>query len=279
MTMQCDVLIVGAGPVGLVSASMFERLGVNAIVVERRPGLHTAPQAHVISTRSLEICRAIGLDDGIIRQRGPSPIDLASVRWVDHLLGRDLGVFLFMENPERIMQMMSQTPTPTCQLSQDQFEDVLANHLADGAPVLFEHNWTGFSETANGYMSRIQKADGTMLDIESRFIVAADGAGSPVRAAIGFDMEGPDQIQSYVNVHFHANMREELKGREGALYWIMDPECEGCFIAHNIEGNWIYMKTLDPDSPRVDIDEAHYERLLRMAIGADIDIDIQSMSA
>ena len=51
------VLIVGAGPVGLMSGLLLARLGVKSLIVERRPARLRAPKAHALNPRSLEICR------------------------------------------------------------------------------------------------------------------------------------------------------------------------------------------------------------------------------
>ncbi|MEM9879532.1 MAG: FAD-dependent monooxygenase [Pseudomonadota bacterium] len=276
--LHTDVLIVGAGPVGLATALMFQKLGVSCIVVERRAGLHTAPQAHVISSRTMEICRGLGINDGEIRALGPNPMDTAHVRWVDHLLGRDLGVFAMVKGPEDIGRMFAMTPTPTGNVSQDQFERVLAGHLSDATELLFEHAWKTTTSNAHGYLSHIEGGGGASIQVQSKYIIGADGAGSAVRRFMGVHMDGPDAIQNYVTVHFHGNLRSQLQGRTGLLYWVMDPDAYGCFIAHNIDGNWIYMKTLGADAAPEGIDEAHYEQLLKRAIGADVDIDIQSMS-
>ncbi len=273
-----DVLIVGGGPVGIAAGLMFDKLGVDYRIVERRSGLHGAPQAHVISSRTLEICRSLGIDDQEIRSLGPNPMDTANIRWVDHLLGRDLGVYSMARDPDQVMRMFSQTPTPISNLSQDQFEQVLARHVSSDRPILFEHKWLGLEEDGDGYVSQVENGDGSALTIRSRFVVGADGAGSRVRAAIGASMEGPHHIQSYVNVHFHANLREQLKGREGLLFWVMDPDCQGVFIAHDIDSNWIFMKTLDGDKPPEQIDTAAVIAQLHNAIGADVDVDIQSIA-
>ena len=276
---QTDVLIVGAGPVGLVTALMLEKLGIDWCIVERRSDLHQAPQAHVISSRALEICRSLGIDDGEIRALGPNPEDTLNIRWVDHLLGRDLGVYSMASDPDSAMRLFAQTPTPICNLSQDKFEKVLFDHLRDASSVLFDHGWLSAQRLGDSYVSQIEQRDGSTINIQSRFIVGADGAGSGVRRSIGAQMEGPHHIQSFVNIHFHANLRDRLHGREGLLFWVMDPECAGTFIAHDIDHNWIYMKTLDTDEPPEQLDEAVYGGLLRKAIGADVPVQIQSMNS
>ena len=276
---QTDVLIVGAGPVGLVTALMLEKLGVNWRIVEQRSELHQAPQAHVISSRALEICRSLGIDDADIRALGPNPADTLNIRWVDHLLGRDLGVFSMATDQDAVMRMFAQTPTPTCNLAQDKFEKVLFDHVRNKSAILFDHGWSSAERSGEAYISQIKRRDGSALTIESRFIIGADGAGSGVRRSIGARMEGPHHIQSFANIHFHANLRERLQGREGLLYWVMDPECAGTFIAHEIDHNWIYMKTLDTDQPPAHLDEAYFTDLLRKAIGDDVPFEIQSMNS
>lgn len=274
-----DVLIVGAGPVGLLTARLLEQVGLDYVLMERRPTLHKAPQAHVISSRSLEICRSIGISDKLIRLAGPSLTDSMHVRWVDRLVGRDLGVFSMASDPKIIQYMLSSSPTPTCNLSQDRFEQLLYDHLAQPANIRFEHTWQGCESFDDGYVSTLNGPQGDPLLVKSRYIIGADGAGSAVRSAIGAKMEGPDNIQTYVNIHFSADLRDALNGREGLLYWVMEEECEGIFIAHDIDSNWIFMKTVDADEILNPINEEKFAALLRKAIGADIDLTIHSMNS
>ena len=111
-SVNTTVLIVGGGPAGLLAGMLLDKLGIDFLIVERRADLHQAPQAHVISSRSLEICRAVGIDDASIRALGPDPMKSASVRWVDRLLGRDLGVFSMAGDQEGLVRMLTQSPTP-----------------------------------------------------------------------------------------------------------------------------------------------------------------------
>lgn len=279
--LETRVLIVGAGPVGLVTGLLLDRLGVDFQIVERREGLHQAPQAHVISSRTLEICRAVGIDPMAIRNAGPPLEDIRTVRWVDRLVGRDLGVFTMGSDPEEVMRMLTQSPSPTANLSQDRFEAMLFERLANTAGrdrVRFEHAWEGYSTTDGQYLSRVHTSGGA-VEIASHYLIGADGAGSRVRKAADIDMVGPDDIQTFVNIHFSANLRQLLAGREGILYWVMDKEVEGTFIAHDIERNWIFMKTVDASESLDPIDEEKFAALLRKAIGADLPITIHSMNA
>ena len=56
------VLIVGAGPVGLIAGLLLQRLGVACRIVERRDGPQRAPAAHAVNARTFEICRQAGVD-------------------------------------------------------------------------------------------------------------------------------------------------------------------------------------------------------------------------
>ena len=280
-SVETQVLIVGAGPVGLITGLLLDRLGVDFLIVERRKGLHQAPQAHVISSRTLEICRVVGIDPMAIHAAGPPLADIRTVRWVDRLVGRDLGVFTMGSDPDEVMRMLTQSPSPTTNLSQDRFEAMLFERLANTAGrdrVRFEHAWEACAETDGQYLSRVHTPAGP-VEIASRYLIGADGAGSRVRKAADIDMVGPDDIQTFVNIHFSANLREPLAGREGLLYWIMDTEVEGTFIAHDIERNWIFMKTVDVSESLDPIDEGKFAALLHEAIGADLPVTIHSMNA
>ena len=118
------------------------------------------------------------------------------------------------------------------------------------------------------------------FEVTSRYVIGADGAGSRVRKACGFEMVGPDNIQTFVTVHFTADLRESLAGREGLLYWVMDEEVNGVFIAHDIDrGIWIFMKTVDETEDLDQIDEAKFAGLLKKAIGADVPHELLSLDS
>src|SRR5262245_64305944 len=64
---RTPVLIVGAGPAGLVTGIGLARHGVGSILIERHPSTSIFPRATGVSTRSMEIFRGWGLDDAVRR--------------------------------------------------------------------------------------------------------------------------------------------------------------------------------------------------------------------
>jgi 2,4-dichlorophenol 6-monooxygenase len=279
LSFTTDVLIVGAGPVGLITSLLLAKVGLTSLVVEKHEALHQAPQAHVISSRSMEICRMAGVNEQRMRDAGTKPEDMSSVRWVKTLTEGELGVFSMLRDTSEIQAMFSQSPTPLCNLSQHLFEPILFDETRTD-PVIdvrFEHDWVSYDRTETGYRSSIrQRGTSDQIEIDSRYLIGADGAGSAVRAALGIAMDGPDHLAAFCNIHFTANLRPQLAGREAILYWVMDPEHAGVFIAHDIDNTWVYMKAVEPGTALTDtLDEPACTRLLADAIGGDVDFKIE----
>ena len=58
---KTEVLIIGAGPSGMVSALCLAKLGVSSIIVERNAGVSEHPKAHELNARSIEILEGLGI--------------------------------------------------------------------------------------------------------------------------------------------------------------------------------------------------------------------------
>ena len=77
--MQVPILIVGAGPAGLCSSILFSRYGMRSLLVERHPSTSIHPKATGISTRTMELFRAWGIEPRI-REPGCGVEFVSSVR-------------------------------------------------------------------------------------------------------------------------------------------------------------------------------------------------------
>lgn len=277
---ETDVLIVGAGPVGTMLALLLRRLGVDAMIVERRDGPQRAPAAHVVNARTFEICRQAGVDMNALAAASKSPADAGSTYWVSRLGGEILGRLPFERQDDDVLAV---TPTPLRNLSQHRFEPILLDALrASGAPMpRYGHRWMSAEADAEGVTSTIaDRAGDRSYEIRSRYLVGADGAGSPVRKSLGIEQIGPERLQCFVMIHFEANLRALVRDCPGVLYWSSDPDCFGTFVAHDIDREWVFMHSWDPEKEAAEsYDTARCEALVRRAIAkADVPLTIRTIS-
>ncbi len=130
------------------------------------------------------------------------------------------------------------TPTPLRNLSQHRFEPILAEALGKlpAVDLRYGWQWQRSEQDEHGVTSTVQDLDGgESHEVRSRYVIAADGAGSRVRRSLGIEMQGPPRIQSFRMIHFGANLCELVRDRPGVLHFVMDPEAGGAFVAHDID--------------------------------------------
>ncbi len=262
--LDVDVLIVGAGPVGLTAALLLERLGCSVAIVERRDGPQRAPAAHAVNARTFEIWRQIGLDVEHIRSYAKDPADAGAVHWVTKLGGEVIGSLPYERQGD---DQLAVTPTPLRNLSQHHLEPLLVDALAAaGVPVRYEHRWESATMDGAGVASTVAGPQGP-LAVSSRWLLACDGASSPVRRSLGIEPVGPHRIQSFVMVHFAANLRTLVSDHPGVLFWVCDPMSGGAFVAHDIDREWVFMHAYDPDvEDAASYTAARCEQLVRAAL-------------
>jgi 2-polyprenyl-6-methoxyphenol hydroxylase-like FAD-dependent oxidoreductase len=236
-----DVLIVGAGPVGISAAMLLHKMGHSVRIIDRRDGPQRAPAAHVINARTFEVWRQIGINVDHLRSHAQEPQAAGQVHWVTKLGGEVLGSLPYERQSD---EMLDFTPTPLRNLAQHVLEPLLVDELAAmGVNIEYSTQWLLMVQGDEDVTSTVT-LNGLEEIITSRFVLGCDGASSAVRQASGIAMEGPDNLQSFAMIHFTADLASLTRNCPGVLYWLCDQGAGGTLISHG-DNEWVYMHPAD----------------------------------
>lgn len=189
MSTDCEVLVVGAGPTGLLAANLLKRSSVDVRIVEKRVAPSSESRAFAVQARTLELMQAIGLDQALLA-RG-----VIANRIAIHVRGGERGGL----NLDRAQA--HDTPFPfILMIPQSQTEAVLIEDLARlGVTVERGVDVTAIEQSAEGVVTSLNMDAGSRADrITSRFVIGADGSHSIVRAEAGLDFAGGTYAQSFL---------------------------------------------------------------------------------
>lgn len=270
-----DVLVVGGGPVGLFTSLLLARHGLASTVVERWQAPLDAPKAHVINPRTLEIFRAAGIQDGVLRGQATRLADSRHVRFRASLAGREYGKVLFEQQDESAKAL---TPTPLLNLPQPKLERLLAELVRKQPLVQVRRGCTWRAvEQQDGLCVSSLSQDNVESAFTSRYVLACDGAGSSVRSALGVGMDGVEAVQSCLTIHFHANLRSVIGEATAMIYWTINTQIAGVLIAHDIDHNWVFLRfdALNAGAPSDRASHEEAQSMIRAAIGADVPFEVQ----
>jgi 2-polyprenyl-6-methoxyphenol hydroxylase-like FAD-dependent oxidoreductase len=180
MTMNTDVLIIGAGPTGLSLACQLLRYGIDFAIVEKKEAITPYSKAIGVHARTLEIFDQIGLADEAVRQGtlAQSARLLIDGEVRGELKFGDVGRGM---SPFPFVLMLEQSKTERL------LNDYMQNYQKD---VLWKTELQSFSQSASGIVAQVKSGDDASQMITAGYIVGCDGPGSIVRHRLGLTFEG-----------------------------------------------------------------------------------------
>ncbi|WP_448808068.1 FAD-dependent monooxygenase [Agromyces bauzanensis] len=199
--LRTDVLVVGAGPSGLMLAVCLAKLGVDAVIVDGKDGPTRESRALGVQARSLELYDQLGLIDRVLAERSPAAGIVPGA-------GRrpPFGRIVFRAIGEGVSPYTELTV-----FEQSRNERLLVDTLGGyGREVLWRHRLERLdvdggeqgrpdapdSSAAASVTATLEGPDGPVT-VRARYCVGADGAHSPVREALGIPFEGVTNEHSF----------------------------------------------------------------------------------
>jgi 2-polyprenyl-6-methoxyphenol hydroxylase-like FAD-dependent oxidoreductase len=246
---QVPVLIVGGSLVGLSASLLLAAQEVPHLLVERHRGTAVHPRAASFHQRTMEILRSVGLQEEIESASAQEFVQNGAIVSVESLASPEMKFFF--------------------------------RHFNEGVEAL-----VSFEQDDDGVTAVLRLRDGgAEQTVRADYLVAADGAHSPVRKRCGIELAGRGAFADCVTIYFRANMRELIGDRNLSVVYVNHPELLG-FFRFSITGDSGFLavfSTINPDGTKntavgETMNTAWATELVRKALGrADIPVEIDNV--
>jgi len=260
------VLIVGGSLVGL-SASLFLAMrGVDHILLEKHAGSSPHPRAMGFTERTLEFYRAAGIEDRI--PQTPPDTRLRRVR-ADSLAGHWSDALPWTPGADETPPGHF-SPCTGAAIPQDRLEPILREAASGcGADLRYRHRLLDWHEVDDGIVAHVADLDtGSQYRLHARYLIACDGADSPIRERLGVVREGVGHLRNVRSVLFRCEAADAYLARGVQQFQIEQPGLRG-FLTTYGDARWALM--FDDDSERT---SSELEGMVRQALGADLPFEL-----
>jgi 2-polyprenyl-6-methoxyphenol hydroxylase-like FAD-dependent oxidoreductase len=211
---RSDVLIIGAGPTGLVLALWLSKFGAKVRIIDKTATPGTTSRALAVQARTLELYRQLDLAAAVVEHGHKVP---AVNLWVEgkqatrlpfETIGEDLTPYAFLEI-----------------FPQDQHERLLIERLEQfGVSVERRTELESFVDEGDRITARLRAPDGREEACEASYIAGCDGARSIVRETLGTGFPGG----TYRQIFYVADIEAAGPAINGELHVDLD---EADFLA------------------------------------------------
>jgi len=249
------VVVAGGSLVGLSAAVFLGGQGVPVTLVEKHASSSAHPRAIGYTTRTLELFRAVGVELPATTQ-GHGPPRRARV---ESLAGTWFEEYLWTANTAAPRYEYS--PAAATAIAQDLLEPILRNRaVALGADLRLSTEMTDLTQDDDGVTVTLQPRDGVGYRMRAQYLVAADGAQSQIRDALGINRSGEGLLSVQRSILFRAPIDRYLE--HGVVQFEIKQPGLTAFLTTYSDGRWVLMLSDD-----IDRDADHQRAVVRQAVG------------
>ncbi|MEU7031100.1 FAD-dependent monooxygenase [Streptomyces sp. NPDC046275] len=267
---ETEVLVVGAGPVGLALALDLAARGVDFVLVEAGDGTSVEPRITTVGPRAMEMFRRWGVA-GALRGAGWPADHRLDVAWVTAVGGHELHRLAFGTTATR--PVPAHTPEPEAICPQHWMVPLLLDRVGrhPAGPVRLGHRLLGLTAGPDGVVAGVARAGapGAAVTVRARFLAGCDGASSPVRKACGIATPELHAPRTLRNILFRAPELPRLLGPRAPLVHFLTSPTGLRFPLRAIDGRGLYRLTA-PVGPAAPLD------VVRRAVLPDTPLEVVS---
>lgn len=280
---QIPILIVGGGIVGLSASLFLSQHGIKSLLVERHSGTSIHPRARSVNARTMELYRGLGIDE-LVREAGASMKATMGIH-KGQSLKEVIEAKKRKEGPRKFPfagLLESISPVNGTFVTQDMIEPVLVDVARErGGDLRFYTECVDTKQDDDSVTATLKdRESGVVSTVRAKYLIAADGAGSPIRSRLNVPISGQGTLGYLLNILFHADLKSLVHQREFSICMIEHPEVSGAFTSINNSDRWVFHLSYNPSKGEQasDFTPEKCKDLLRIALGIpDIEIDIKSI--
>jgi 2-polyprenyl-6-methoxyphenol hydroxylase-like FAD-dependent oxidoreductase len=273
-----EVLVIGAGPVGLALAGDLGWRGRQCVVVEQGDGSIFQPKMDLVGIRTMEFCRRWGIVGAV--EATPYDRDYPQDNvYLTALNGYELG-------RQPMPSMRADRPPPESpqkreRSPQNMFDPVLREFAGSqaGTRILYQHRFLSFEQDADGVTAKVVELDTNReFAIRARYLVGCDGGKSPVREQLGIPMHGKGVLTYTTNFIFRCPEFNRLHDKQpGYRYMFVGPHGTwATIVAINGRDNW-RMSIIGNAHEKARYTEDDLKAFAHRALGRVFDLEILSV--
>ena len=277
-----QVVVVGAGPVGLTLAIDLGQRGVRCLVVERSTTARRLPKMERLNPRSMEIYRRLGLADAIRAAGMPGHVPM-DVYVVSRLCDPPI---LRMPYPSpndakaRTANVLDGSlPLESNQIiSQYTLEPVL-RAAAEALPSVTVRSGcalTSFDQDDTGVTAHLERPDGTSETVRADYLAGCDGGTSTVRKQLGVSLQGRGSIGTLRQVFFRSDDLVEKVPRVGMArhFFVADTDARmigTLVVVQDDQRHFVFHTALEEDADMVSA--------IRDVIGVPVQVEVLAITS
>jgi 2-polyprenyl-6-methoxyphenol hydroxylase-like FAD-dependent oxidoreductase len=260
--------------------------GVASLVVERLRGGSPMPRAAHFHVRTLELFRAAGIHDEVVRQSELEFLPEGAIVSMDSLAGRKLADIIPSLN---VGVDDALSPCRRLFVTQPGLEPILRRRAErSGAQVMEGCEVVDVKPDGDGAAVVVRDVDSDITQTRyASYVVGADGAHSTVRDRLGIGVDGRGVFSNSMTIYFTADLWPQMGGKPLSVIYINNPEFGGFFrLAKDCQSGFLAVNTMgdpesdpDPSNAARDTSESRLIELVRIGAGVpDLDVRIDGVA-
>ena len=283
--LDTDVVIVGAGPVGMTLALCLAQRRIRSTLVEiKAADAPTEVKCNHISARSMEVFRRLGVADDL-RASGLPDDYPHDVSYRTSTVGQEITR---IHIPGRLTRLTDHsgpdgwwpTPEPPHRINQRYIEPILASHVRRQPTIhcLYQHQAIEIQQNEDEVQVHCKVLnDGSTLALRARYVVGCDGGRSWVRKPSGAQLVCEEVVQRVQSTCIKApDLISHLKAPPAWAMFTVNPRRSGNVYAIDGRETWLvhnYLRDHETDFDSVDRDWA-----IRTILGVGPDFQVELLS-